>query len=243
MMASLTNMRLGYWWERKRPRFWRIRPPSKLVQSYLLREMRATYEGTSADRWYLSDGGHYENTGVYELVRRRVPFIIASDNGADRYYEFTDVVNLIRKLRIDFEAEVEFLDDGELDGLFGSTPLREVFGTLEEIRMHGAEAMRAPSTASPQPRAGPYATLARIRYHAMGESTPPSTLLLIKPRIAGKELPDLLQYREVNAAFPQQPTTNQFFDEAQWESYYRLGQLIGDMVFDKDRFAKIDLSC
>ena len=96
------------------------------------------------------------------------------------------------------------------------------------------------NTAASQPRAGPYATLARIRYLAKGESTPPSTLLLIKPRIAGKELPDLLQYREANAAFPQQPTTNQFFDEAQWESYYRLGQLIGDMIFDKDRFPEAD---
>ena len=72
---------------------------------------------------------------------------------------------------------------------------------------------------------------------------PPSTLLLIKPRIAGKELPDLLQYREVNAAFPQQPTTNQFFDEAQWESYYRLGQPIGDMIFRKDSDPVGDRPC
>ena len=34
-----------------------LRSPSHLVQSYLLRELRAYYEGTEADRWYLSDGG------------------------------------------------------------------------------------------------------------------------------------------------------------------------------------------
>lgn len=85
------------------------------------------------------------------------------------------------------------------------------------------------------PKSGPYATLARILYRPDGPNSgrrASSTLLLIKPRIAGRELPDLIQYRETNAAFPQQPTTNQFFDEAPWESYYRLGQLIGERIFD-----------
>lgn len=241
MLASLTNMRLGYWWWRSKPRRYGLRKPNQLVQRYLLRELRASYKGTEADRWYLSDGGHYENTGVYELVRRQVPFIIASDNGADPLYEFADLVSLIRKLRIDFDADVQFLDDSELDTLFGKTPLREVFGTLEEIQSSGKKAASAAADpARSQPKAGPYATLARIEYRVGSdgnEAVPaPSTLLLIKPRLTGRELPDLLQYRQANAAFPQQPTTNQFFDEAQWESYYRLGQLIGDMIFKKNRF-------
>ena len=244
MLAGLTNMRLGYWWRRSRPRRWGLRRPAHLVQRYLLRELWASYEGTEAERWYLSDGGHYENTGVYELVRRRVPFIIASDNGADPNYEFSDLVSLIRKLRIDFEAEVEFVDEDELEELFGETPLRDVFGTLEEIQSTGKQAAKAAANpARSQPKAGPYATLARVHYHGLADAladarngTPPSTLLLIKPRVTGRELPDLLQYRQANAAFPQQPTTNQFFDEAQWESYYRLGQLIGDAIFDKKRF-------
>ncbi|HYJ30360.1 MAG TPA: hypothetical protein VEW25_08475 [Allosphingosinicella sp.] len=244
MLASLTNMRLGYWWRSTKPRRFGLRRPRHLVQRYLLRELWASYEGTEGDRWYLSDGGHYENTGVYELVRRRVPFIIASDNGADPNYEFSDLVSLIRKLRIDFEAEVEFVDEDELETLFGETPLRDVFGTLEEIQSTGKQAAKAAANpARSQPKAGPYATLARIRYHGLADATaddrrgtPPSTLLLIKPRVTGRELPDLLQYRQANAAFPQQPTTNQFFDEAQWESYYRLGQLIGDAIFDKKRF-------
>lgn len=236
MLACLGNVRLGYWWWRK-PSVrsqWHFRSPRNLVQFYLMRELRASYEGTEAERWYLSDGGHYENTGIYELVRRRVPLIIASDNGADRHYEFADLVNLIRKIRIDFGAEIRFLDQMELDHLFHGTPLHEAFGTLEVIRESGKAEIESEKSRDDVPAAGPYATLARISYPASGgapEQT--STLLLIKPRIAGRELPDLIQYRATNAAFPQQPTTNQFFDEAQWESYYRLGQLIGDRVFDQ----------
>ncbi|MEA3040695.1 MAG: hypothetical protein QOC65_184 [Sphingomonadales bacterium] len=231
MLASLTNLRMGYWWWRDIAHLkWRLRRPSRTVQAYLMRELRASYDGTHPERWYLSDGGHYENTGVYELVRRQVPFIIASDNGADRFYEFADLVNLIRKVRIDFGAEVEFLDREQLDAVLGAEgALRDSFGTIDEIRTSGKEETAAEARGA-DPKAGPYATLARISYSGP-EPTAPSTLLLIKPRITGRELPDLIQYRDANAAFPQQPTTNQFFDEAQWESYYRLGQLIGDQVF------------
>lgn len=198
----------------------------------MLRELRASFDGTHRDRWYLSDGGHYENTGVYELVRRRVPFIIASDNGADRFYEFSDLVNLIRKIRIDFGAEVEFLNRAQLDRwLGGAGHLRDAFGTLDEIRRSGKQETAA-ETRGDDPKAGPYATLAWIHYQNK-KPIPRSTLLLVKPRITGRELPDLIQYRDANAAFPQQPTTNQFFDEAQWESYYRLGQLIGDQIFGR----------
>lgn len=242
LLAGMTNLRLGYWWySRKKSRWGRWGRPWEWVQFFLLREIRADFEGTDADRWYLSDGGHHENTGVYELVRRRVPFIIASDNGADPKYEFSDLVNLIRKLRIDLDAEVEFVDGETLDDLFADTPLRNVFGTLEQIRRRGEMAVKAAGdSGQPEPAAGPYATLARIHYQpaGRGKRPPPTTLIWIKPRITGKELPDLLQYRDTNLSFPQQPTADQFFDEAQWESYYRLGQLIGDMIFDKRRFGQ-----
>jgi hypothetical protein len=240
LLAGLANLRLGYWWySRKRAKFGTWGRPARWVQSYLLREVRGSFQGSSAQRWYLSDGGHHENSGIYELIRRRVGFIVASDNGADPAYQFGDIVNLIRKLRIDFDAEVEFLDKAELKELFDGSALRHVFGTLDQIRQRGEEEKKATDDDTPPPAPGPYATLARIRYLSQEDTdldTPASTLVLIKPRITGRELPDLVRYQNANASFPQQPTTDQFFDEAQWESYYRLGQLIGDMVFDKNRF-------
>ncbi|MBW6526576.1 patatin-like phospholipase family protein [Sphingomonas sp. RHCKR7] len=243
LLAGLSNLRLGYWWDSPFPgRISERRAVGQhqsavakftpapagaddLVQSYLLREIRGAYEGTHSNRWYLTDGGHYENTAAYELVRRRLRFVVLCDNGADPSYAFADLVNLIRKIRIDFEAETEFVDADELDRLLGSgSAMRRTFGTLDQL---GGEAHA-------EHRSGPYAALARIRYLGLGDvkaGTPPTTLLLVKPRIAGAETPDVLRYKSANIEFPQQPTTDQFFDEAQWESYYRLGQLLGDAVF------------
>lgn len=245
LLAGLSNLRLGYWWDSPYPcrRGERGTAEAKgrgisplralakqggdLVQSYLLREIRGSFEGTHSNRWYLSDGGHYENTGIYELVRRRVGYIIACDNGADPTYAFGDLVNLIRKIRIDFGAETEIAGGDELDRLFGEKgALRGAFGTLEDMVPKKGEEEKGGT--------GPYAALARIRYLSDKDKkagTRASTLLLIKPRVTGAELPDLIRYKRANVAFPQQPTTDQFFDEAQWESYYRLGQLVGDTIF------------
>jgi hypothetical protein len=230
LLATLVNMRLGYWWDSPTP-------PSRgewlfgdLVHRYLLREARAEYEGTHTNRWYLSDGGHYENTGIYELVRRRVPVIVGCDNGADPEYVFSDLISLIRKLRIDFDVEMVFLSADELDKQLGTEgSLRSAFG---ELRQLGRRQKDEPH------KAGPYAALARILYQGPGDrkaNTPPTTLILVKPRVAGGELPDLVRYQATNEAFPQQPTADQFFDEAQWESYFRLGQLIADTIFEPKR--------
>jgi hypothetical protein len=61
--------------------------------------------------------------------------------------------------------------------------------------------------------------------------------LLIKPRLGTTELPDLVRYKAKSASFPQQPTSDQTFDEPQWESYFRLGQIISDTIFEKARRA------
>lgn len=64
---------------------------------------------TSAKRrWFnLSDGGHFENLGLYELVRRRLPYIICSDAAEDAAYQFDDLANAIRKVRADFGVDIE----------------------------------------------------------------------------------------------------------------------------------------
>lgn len=56
---------------------------------------------------YLSDGGHFENLGVYELLRRKCRFIISVDAGCDPQYEYEDLGNLIRKARIDLGCDIK----------------------------------------------------------------------------------------------------------------------------------------
>lgn len=56
---------------------------------------------------HLSDGGHFENLALYELVRRHCRYIIASDCGADPTVVFDDLANAQRRVREDFGIEIE----------------------------------------------------------------------------------------------------------------------------------------
>ncbi|MGH9310010.1 MAG: hypothetical protein ACRD1U_11590 [Vicinamibacterales bacterium] len=72
---------------------------------YLINELF----GLTNDRTHfvnLSDGGHFENLGVYELVRRRCRFIIACDAEQDGALTFSGLGNAIRKCRTDFGVEI-----------------------------------------------------------------------------------------------------------------------------------------
>jgi predicted acylesterase/phospholipase RssA len=78
-------------------------PRSSLL--YLLFELFGTT--TDVSKYvYLSDGAHFENLAIYELVRRECDFIIASDAGEDVGYVFADLANAIRKCRTDLGAEI-----------------------------------------------------------------------------------------------------------------------------------------
>jgi hypothetical protein len=75
-----------------------------------------------------------------------------------------------------------------------------------------------------------HAAIATVTY--LDDPGTTSTLLLIKPTLIGEEPQDVINYHSSNPAFPQQTTADQFFDEAQWESYRRLGQHIAERLFN-----------
>ena len=103
------------------------------VQSFLFDELLARFHGTAPQWWPLSDGGHFENLGGYELIRRRLPVIVIVDAEADPEYNFEGLSNLVRKARLDFGAEIKFLSEEELDRSIPAD-LRKNFGTLEQLR-------------------------------------------------------------------------------------------------------------
>jgi hypothetical protein len=57
---------------------------------------------------YLSDGGHYENLGMWEMVSRRCRFIVVSDAGCDPDYTFDDLSNAVRRIRLDLGIPIQF---------------------------------------------------------------------------------------------------------------------------------------
>jgi hypothetical protein len=151
---------------------------------------------------YLSDGGHFENLGLYEMVRRRCRHIVVSDAGCDPDNQFADLGNAIRKIRVDLGIDIK----------------------MEAMSLHP----RGDSYVPGAPRDGFYCGIGTIAY----PEGKPGTIIYVKPGLYGGEPQDVLNYASENDAFPHEPTSDQWFSESQFESYRRLGQYVGEQVFD-----------
>ncbi|MEO6800315.1 MAG: patatin-like phospholipase family protein [Rhodanobacter sp.] len=202
----LSGLRLGYWWANHLGRkswWWSHLGKTRAA----LQEMLARFPGLQNPVWYLSDGGHFDNTGIYSLLKRELSLIVLADCGADANYVFADLENLTRKARIDMDIAIDFIDPASLPAS-ASAVLRARLGTPDSI--------------TPCP-GSQHLLLARISYPS-GAS---GCLLVVKPRLVC-ELPlDVAGYADGHRDFPQQSTAEQFFDESQWESYCQLGVTLG----------------
>jgi len=104
-LMTFFNVRLGYWAGNPRNKNTWTEPGPKVGLIHLLAELFGQTDD-EARYVYLSDGGHFENLGVYELVKRRCKFIIACDAGEDGNYALGDLGNAIRKCREDMGIEI-----------------------------------------------------------------------------------------------------------------------------------------
>ena len=106
-LLMLFNVRLGWWLGNPAhpEAFDREGPDFSIVP--LLEELAS--QTTDDGRWiYLSDGGHFENLGIYEMVRRRCRVIVVSDAGSDPGCSFEDLGNAVRKIYIDQGVSIDF---------------------------------------------------------------------------------------------------------------------------------------
>lgn len=194
MLMAFFNIRLGWWMPNpSRPQVLQKSEPEIGLLPVLAELLSRTNERRSFV--YLSDGGHFENLGLYEMVRRRCQRIVVVDAGCDPDYQYEDLENAIRKIRVDFGIEISF----------GKGVLRP-----EEARSSGL-----------------HYCLGTIDYSQGKEDVPKGEIIYIKPVLSGDEPVDIRRYAESTRSdgrvFPQQPTSDQFFDEAQFESYRELG--------------------
>jgi hypothetical protein len=106
-LLTLANARLGLWFGNPQDdATWQSSEPP-LGVGPIMRELL----GLTTDRnpyVYLSDGGHYENLALWEMVARRCRFIIVSDAGADPQYTFDDLANAVRRIRLDLGIPILF---------------------------------------------------------------------------------------------------------------------------------------
>lgn len=214
-LLTFFNVRLGAWLGNPgkggegsplqlRAPYCREGPPFALVP--LLKELF----GLTSDRSsyiYLSDGGHFENLGLYEMVRRRCKWIVVCDGAQDAKRGYVDLGNAVRKIWIDLGVRIEF----------DKQPL---LAADERTRPAGM----------------PYFAVGKIIYLSdvpAGVTAPVGHLLYIKPVVRGDEAAaDVIAYKRANTAFPQESTANQWFDEPQLESYRRLGHLMVDRLIE-----------
>jgi hypothetical protein len=107
-LMTLFNVRLGWWLGNPGPcgdKTWRRAGPR-----YAVGPLFSEAIGNTTDRSKyvnLSDGGHFENLGLYEMVLRRCKLILVVDAGQDSEYVFADLGNAIRKIRIDLGIPID----------------------------------------------------------------------------------------------------------------------------------------
>jgi len=192
-LMALFNARLGWWLGNPGVHgadTYRTPSPRFAFMAILAEALGLT---TDRRRYvYLSDGGHFDNLGLVEMILRRCHIVVVSDAGCDPRYGFEDLGGAIRKVRIDLGMPID----------------------METMKI------RPPDT-SP----GAYCAVGRIRYSEVDGTNPEDDgwLVYIKPALRGGEPADVVAYAQRSRAFPQEPTSDQWFSESQFESYRRLG--------------------
>jgi len=195
-VLTLFNVRLGRWSPNSAmPEVLRPSPWIGLIP--MLQELFG-YSNERRKFVYLSDGGHFENLGLYELVRRRCRTIVVSDAGADPGRAMNDLAEAVRKCRVDFGVEI-------------------VISDLERLR-GGANGHAAACFAKGTIR---YNVGDRTEDGILYLLKPTLSSTRAEPA-------DVLNYADRNPTFPQQTTADQFFDESQFEAYRRLGLYTGE---------------
>jgi hypothetical protein len=165
---------------------------------------------TNSNRGYvnLSDGGHFDNLGLYEVVLRRCRNVLVCDAGQDYSFSFEDLGNSIRKIRIDFGIDIEF----DTIRILPNTPEEEglccAIGRILYSEVDDTE-----------PKAD-------------------GRLVYIKPTLRGRgmQLPyDIYSYSRGSQKFPHESTADQWFSESQFESYRALGaHILEQLICDPE---------
>jgi patatin-like phospholipase len=104
-LLTVFGVRLGWWAGNPRGTEWRKASPG-LGLLYLIRELTADTNARSPFV-LLSDGGHFENMALYELIRRRCRFIVLSDAEEDPKFKLEGIGGAIRKCRDDFGVVID----------------------------------------------------------------------------------------------------------------------------------------
>ncbi len=233
LLMTIFNFRLGFW----------ISNPLILVKAraivwwpfYFFYELLGRI-GSKKKMINISDGGHIENLGAYELLRRGCRLIIAVDAGEDKIYAFADLNNFIIRARNELGLEIRFRNNEQPEDLIRPRPsqvysakryaVADIYKCWEEVDDPKEEDGK---------RIVNYSEVERAEHGPIG------TFVYVKSSVRAPEgKPDLdkrdelkygtYKYKIYHADFPHEPTSDQFFDRIQWEAYFQLGRFMGAEV-------------
>jgi hypothetical protein len=216
---AILNVRLGYWIANPRRLALDRKRSSLFDQLYFLEELFGLMREDS-ETVYLTDGGHIENLGIYELLRRRCRLIIAIDAEADPEMSFRSLVALQRHARIDF-------------GVLISLPWAEIRDATRAASEEIARTGGLPTYAAPH---GPHCAVGEIIYPQDGTGI----LLYVKSSITGDENDYIVDYKRRFPRYPHESTADQLFSEEQFEVYRALGfHAVNALFSGSDRVAML----
>jgi hypothetical protein len=208
-LMTLFNVRLGWWLGNPGPAGQRTFADSapKPAAWHIVKEALGLTNSRNS-YVYLSDGGHFENLGLYEMILRRCKVIVVSDAGYDPTCSLEDLGNALRKIRIDLGVKINI----------------QKFGIYSRDDEAGK-------------RTGKYCAIGEIDYGGVDPDTNgrerKGTLIYLKPAICGDEPKDVFNYGAVSKNFPHEPTSDQWFSESQFESYRMLGLHISNSICEQ----------
>ncbi len=205
----------------------------------------------------VSDGGHIENLAVYELLRRNVKTIIVVDAGADKGFNFSDLRNLFVRARNELGIIIEFDKDADPTDIiqpnlttgfsknhFAVGKIRGMKGSYSKdytgvfIYIKSSILPQKEFTLRKQKRE---AKDLRDRIFASQTTKSKNTNPELEAKYkAQRRTLDRDTYQIYTPNFPHQSTSDQFFDEPQWDAYYYLGKDIGQKLIDDLQWKKED---
>ncbi len=202
---TLLNIRLGYW----------LTNPTALVKSrmgasfaslfevfYFIKELLGLLREDDG-RVYLTDGGHIENLGIYELLHRRCRLVIVVDAEADEKMNFTSLMALERHALIDLGVRIDL-------------PWAAIRDVTRKAGDEVADSGGLSIAAAPH---GPHCSIGEIEYPDKQKGL----LLYVKSSLTGDENDGIIDHKRRFPDFPHETTADQFFSEEQFEVYRALG--------------------
>ncbi|HUZ40846.1 MAG TPA: hypothetical protein VMU68_05590 [Acidimicrobiales bacterium] len=204
LFIALLNLRLGVWVPN--PRYldhFKNRSAHPLLPrpQYFVRELLGINH-INAPFLYVTDGGHYDNLGLVELLRRRCKQIWCIDASGDQIDSFDTLGGALRQAESELQVHVDI------------HPFRDM----------------APSTTKPGPDGVRYvkAPYCKGVIHYSGSSDDTTgefigTLYYVKLGVPNNAPWSIKSFAAANPSFPCDPTLDQLFDADRFEAYRELG--------------------